>query len=99
MLNPDFLIAQVAVAITATPHSFNIPGLDYCHCIQCDRWIATDGEIERLQELSLLKKPSQRVEIEHEIDLEKARRKQCPKQPKISDILIYLQDAVDSQEP
>ena len=39
-----------------------------------------------------MNKTKEKVEIEKEIDIEKLRRKQCPKQPKISDILIYLQD-------
>lgn len=51
------------------PHVALIPGLDYCKCKTCGKWIATDYEIEALERridklIKSLKNPQKSEELQ-----------------------------------
>ncbi|MEB3191146.1 MAG: hypothetical protein VKL42_12465 [Snowella sp.] len=70
-----FFWGLIVVAIIGSRHSFDIPGLDYCHCQDCDRWIATEHGLNLLiNQANRAKKGDRKKELS-ELQKEIAREK------------------------
>ena len=92
MSRPEIFFKCLLVVTIFKPHSYDIPGLDYCHCQDCGKWIVTSAGL-RFLEKELVKANKRHYEsdrakkkaierIQEQISQERRNRQQCSVQDK-----------------